>query len=339
MKKAKKMLSIMLSVIVMIGALCNFNFIAYASVDIYDLHFGVCQYGQIISDGKHPRYGESFYKFTLTNYTTLKIDYDSIDGNTPWGPELAIINEASYDDYMRGKDVKKYLSVKADGRNDNYWYDGLVTLNKGTYYLVIEVGYDIENQEYSLIVTPTVNKVKNLKSSTTNNSVKLSWTGDMGAVGYQVQKITSDGYKTVETTTGTSCTIKDLSSAYTYKYRVRGYTKVDEETYYGSWSNITAITKPNKVSIKTPAANSKHQIIAKWNKVTRASGYQVQYCKNKSCSNVIATKTVSGQSKISYTGKNFIKNKTYYIRVRAYKTVNNTKYYGAWSSVKSIKCK
>ena len=36
---------------------------------------------------------------------------------------------------------------------------------------------------------------------------------------------------------------------------------------------------------------------------------------------------------------NITKGKTYYIRVRAYKTVNGTKYYGAWSKVKSIKCK
>ena len=37
--------------------------------------------------------------------------------------------------------------------------------------------------------------------------------------------------------------------------------------------------------------------------------------------------------------KNYLltKGKTYYVRVRSYKTVSGTKYYSAWSSKKSVK--
>ena len=64
----------------------------------------------------------------------------------------------------------------------------------------------------------------------------------------------------------------------------------------------------------------------------------------------IANATVSGISDKTYTGsaitqnptvkvggKTLIKGRTYYVRVRAYKTVNNVKYVSAWSGTKSVK--
>lgn len=96
-----------------------------------------------------------------------------------------------------------------------------------------------------------------------------------------------------------------------------------------------SISKP---SIKTPSTNKKHKITAKWNKVSGCNGYQVQFGTKKNFKSGVTTKTVSGQKKTSYTGK-FKKGKKYYIRVRAYKTVDGKKYYGSWSKTKSIKCK
>jgi hypothetical protein len=39
------------------------------------------------------------------------------------------------------------------------------------------------------------------------------------------------------------------------------------------------------------------------------------------------------------TVKSLLKGKTYYVRVRAYKTVGKVNYYSAWSSVKSVTVK
>lgn len=341
MKKTKKLTSVILSIIMLISMLTG-TLTANANSINQNLFFGVTTGGRLSGNGGSFK-AEDYYKFSLSSYTTLCLDYDSEFHNSAcnW-QNIKIIKAADYSDYAKGKTVNTYFESNAEGNSSYAWCDKTFSLYSGSYYLIISsTGYQGVDWyiDYQFSVTPTVNALKNLKASTTNSSAKLSWTGDLGAKGYQIQQKTSNGYKNIKTTTSTSYTIKSLSSACVYTYRVRGYNLVDNKKYYGKWKTVTAVTKPSKVSIKAPTTNSKHQIIAKWNKQQRVSGYQVQYCKNKNCSNVIATKTVSGQSKTSYTGKNFTKSRTYYVRVRAYKTVNNKKYYGSWSSVKSIKCK
>lgn len=339
MKKTKKLTSVILSIIMLISMLTG-TLTANANSINQNLSFGVTTGGRLSGYGASKV--EDYYKFSLSSYTTLYLDYDSEIHNIGYfGQTTKTINSADYSDYTKGKTVNTYFESNVDGNDSYAWCDKTFSLYSGSYYLVIGASGEITtwNIDYQFSVTPTVNTLKNLKASATNSSAKLSWTGDLGAKGYQIQQKTSSGYKNIKTTTSTSYTMKSLSSACVYTYRVRGYNLVDNKKYYGKWKTVTAVTKPSKVSIKAPTTNSKHQIIAKWNKQQRVSGYQVQYCKNKNCSNVIATKTVSGQSKTSYTGKNFTKNRTYYVRVRAYKTVNNKKYYGSWSAVKSIKCK
>lgn len=229
--------------------------------------------------------------------------------------------------------------------NDNEYYANLyLSLSKGSYILVFKYCYYDNNLwgPYSLCVNYKVNisKPSNLKvSSRGTTSLKITWNKIASVSGYQVQRKVNGTYKTLKNTSNNYYTISDLKSAASYSIRVRAYKDISGKRYYSGWTAITTCTKPSKPTILTPSTNSKHQITVKWKKLSRGSGYQVQFCKNKSCSNVIATKTVSGISKTSYTGKNFTKGRKYYVRVRAYKIVNNTKYYGSWSNVKSIKCK
>ena len=51
------------------------------------------------------------------------------------------------------------------------------------------------------------------------------------------------------------------------------------------------------------------------------------------------TKTVKSYKTTSTTLKNLKAKKTYYVRVRTYKTVSGKKYYSAWSSYKTKKTK
>ena len=50
-------------------------------------------------------------------------------------------------------------------------------------------------------------------------------------------------------------------------------------------------------------------------------------------------KTITSGKTTSYTDSKLTKNKIYYYKVRAYKTINNKKVYGPYSSVKYIKIK
>lgn len=195
--------------------------------------------------------------------------------------------------------------------------------------------------KYEIVSKPST--VKNLKvKSTTASTVSLTWSKSSNCSAYQVQRyiVSKKQWKTLATVTTNSCTLKNLAAACNLKFRVRAIKKLPAGSFNGDFSQtVIGTTKPETPTIKTPTTNSKHQITVKWNKVPSGAGYQVQYSTKKNFSSITASKTVSGISKTSYTGKGFKKGKTYYVRVRAYKTYNGTKHYGAWSSVKSIKCK
>ena len=67
------------------------------------------------------------------------------------------------------------------------------------------------------------------------------------------------------------------------------------------------------------------------------TGYQVKYSTSKKFTKS-TTKTI-GVKTTSKTVKSLKKGKTYYVKVRTYKTVKGTKYYSGYSAVKKIKIK
>ena len=77
------------------------------------------------------------------------------------------------------------------------------------------------------------------------------------------------------------------------------------------------------------------KVTLSWKKVTGAKGYQLQYALNKKFKKKKSIQT----KKTKYTIKKLKKNKTYYIRVRAYKMNGRKKVYGKWSKVKKVKIK
>lgn len=86
---------------------------------------------------------------------------------------------------------------------------------------------------------------------------------------------------------------------------------------------------------------AKKAFTAKWKKqATQVTGYQVQYSKSKKFTGkTTKVKTVSGAKKTSKKITKLSKKKTYYVRVRTYKTVKGVKYYSAWSKAKKVKTK
>lgn len=118
-----------------------------------------------------------------------------------------------------------------------------------------------------------------------------------------------------------------------------GSTGSTTSTTPGTNANIQSSTPSNsiltKIILKSVKAGGKGKIVVKWKKSTAAKGYQLQYSTSKK----FKSKKTKTTNKTSLTIKKLKKKKTYYIRVRAYKTVNGKKSYGKWSSVKKIKIK
>ena len=90
----------------------------------------------------------------------------------------------------------------------------------------------------------------------------------------------------------------------------------------------------------TKLTTGKRSFTATWKKQTKnTTGYQIQYSTNKNFKKGNKTVTVKSNKTVKKTVKNLKAKKTYYVRIRAYKTVNGKKYYSAWSKAKSVKTK
>ena len=72
-------------------------------------------------------------------------------------------------------------------------------------------------------------------------------------------------------------------------------------------------------------------------KAAVASGYQVVIATDSGFSRNVKKTTVKGQSSLSKKVTELKAGKTYYVKVRAYKTVNGKKIYGAYSAAKKVK--
>ena len=94
---------------------------------------------------------------------------------------------------------------------------------------------------------------------------------------------------------------------------------------------------PPKVALTGLKAGAK-SFTATWKKGTANTGYQLQYALKKSFSGAKTVKVAKAKT-LTATVKALNSGKTYYVRVRAYRTVNKNTYYSAWSSARSVKVK
>ncbi len=365
----KKVTSLLLSIAMIIGVLSTnvsafaAGWLNYSREVVFDTDYSECcnssdyrtyTYAPKSSDN-YVYYDVLYFKVPTKGKVSLYVESES-DYNTSYhiNPFVGATYAATDYTIFNADDIDNEYVLWNDDNRDKcgyssargvYYEQHSAILNKGEYYILVSyIAHDwtIDRIGYSFNIgfTPSISKPSTLKVTTRNTtSIKLSWSKVGDVDGYQLQRKSGDTWKTLTNTTSNSHTAKDLKTGTNYHFRVRSYVEANGKKYYSAWKTLDTPTKPSTPAIKAPSTNKKHQIIAKWIKVSAGTGYRVQFSKKKDFSSVIATKTVSGISKTSYTGKNFTKDKTYYVRVRAYKTVDGTKYYGAWSKGKSIKCK
>ena len=82
---------------------------------------------------------------------------------------------------------------------------------------------------------------------------------------------------------------------------------------------------------------AKKAFTVKWKKVKTVDGYQIQYSTSSDFSGGTKTVTVKKNSTTSKKIKKLKSKKTYYVRIRTYKTVNGTMQLSQWSAAKKIK--
>ena len=178
-------------------------------------------------------------------------------------------------------------------------------------------------------------------SSKSSTSVTLKWNKGTTASGYQLQQYKNGKWVTIYTgtkATNTSYTVKGLKAGTAgYRFRIRAYKTYGNIKQYGSWSSEVKVnTNPYGVGGFKAKSTAKTSITLGWNKGTTASGYQLQQYKGGKW---VTVYTGTKATSTSCTVKRLKANTSYKFRIRAYKTYGNTKQYGSWSKVLTVKTK
>ena len=172
-----------------------------------------------------------------------------------------------------------------------------------------------------------------------HDDAKISWSKVKGATGYYVYYKTSSmkSYKKIKSTTALSYKKSNLPDGKKVVIRVRPYVKINGKVYVdSSWKNSKTFYTLKKISTPKIKKSSKNKVKVSWTNIDGETGYQISKSTKKNKTSIVSTyKTTSGKSKVIKATRK----KTYYYKVRAYKTVNGKKIYGPWSSVKSYKLK
>ena len=174
----------------------------------------------------------------------------------------------------------------------------------------------------------------NVKAASSDyQAIKLTWNKVSSASGYAVYRAGSKSgtYSKIATvSSGSTLSYKDTkkTTGSTYYYKIKAYNS--KGTYSNYSSVVSASPKLSKPVMKLSSATYK-SIKVIITKVSGASGYEIYRSnyKTKSFSKVVTTK------ELIYYNKKLKTQKTYYYKVRAYRTVNSKKVYSSYSNVGS----
>ena len=233
----------------------------------------------------------------------------------------------------------------------SYTYDGsakrpAVVIKNGSKTLVSGTDYDITYTNNTRAGTAYVTVTG---KGTYTSTVKKTFT----ILASDISKATASGVSKSYVYTGKSLTpavtlkigTKTLSRGSDYTVTYKANKDIGKATItlkgkgnYKGTKSVTFNIIPKAVTLKSLASSKAKNLTVKWSKNTTATGYQIVYSTDKSFSSKKTT-NVTGAATVSKTLTWLTSGKTYYVKVRAYKTVNGTKYYSAYSSVKSLKVK
>ncbi|MGN0658630.1 MAG: fibronectin type III domain-containing protein [Emergencia sp.] len=94
---------------------------------------------------------------------------------------------------------------------------------------------------------------------------------------------------------------------------------------------------PTRVTVSKLTKPSSGKLKLTWKKhSTQTTGFQIQYSTSSTFKSA-KTVTVSSKTATTKTISSLKKGRKYYVRIRAYKTVNGVRYYSSWSAKKSLK--
>ena len=269
---------------------------------------------------------------------SVKAASSSYDGiNVSWS---GVSGASGYEVYRAASSEGTYVLISSTA-TASYNNTGLIT-NCNYYYKIrayrivdsINVYGNFSSATNAKPIPSAPVSVKAVSSS--YNSINASWSGVVGASGYQVYRATSSTgtYVLTATTAGLSYNNTGLITNSTYYYKVRVYRIVGSIKIYSNFSSVVS-TRPipaAPASVKA-VSSSYNSININWSGVTGASGYQVY--RGASSTGTYSLILTTAASSCNITG--LLTGTTYYYKVRAYRIVGSIKIYSNFSSVVSEK--
>lgn len=195
-----------------------------------------------------------------------------------------------------------------------------------------QYGYGVATYVYSTPGKPK--NVANAKYSdtfdwrpNTGNDVTIGWSINNNdqyyATGWQVVISTVDAKKKLKTldvagvkssVVNTEFNIKSVKNK-GFSVKVRGYIQLaNGSKKYGAWSDKKVVIPQAKTTVRKKSNSS---VTVKWNKIAKATKYEIYVCKNTSVSNPKFKKVATVKNKTSYVIKNIKSYQTYGVYVRA----------------------
>lgn len=242
---------------------------------------------------------------------------------------------------IRAADGEKIscLDVEGSAVTDNYRFKEKVALKKGTYYINFYIGYygsygvdkSLYIGNYSFGIYE--DKVRLEKTENLSVGIRLTWSYDGESKDFNIFKKTDgNAFEKIAKVSNTTFTDSDVKNGVFYSYKIAPADSTDSSSY----SDTKKIKRLTGVSITSIKRNGS-EIEVKFTENKKADGYKIYYCTDDSFE---ASKTKSIKtSKLSGKITGLKKDKTYYVRVRAYSMSGDTSYNGVYTAKKKVTSK
>lgn len=239
------------------------------------------------------------------------------------------------------KSIKWITSDETIATVDN---NGLITaVNTGNVTIKARAhnGYTAEANIKIILNTPANFTAKNTTSTKGDNytNIVLNWDLVNKANRYIVYRSTSKtgSYKKIATVDTNTYTDENVKCGTTYFYKV--YASCGVLEFRSDSSTIISYLTPAKATLnsaKRTKASKKKYIKLKWTSQSNANGYMI-YRANTRNGKYKLIKTITSNSKVTFTDKTTKKKKNYYYKICAYANNNVVKTCGAFSEKVRVK--
>jgi fibronectin type 3 domain-containing protein len=261
--------------------------------------------------------------------------YNSI--STSW---TEVSGASGYEVYRATSSTGTYSLV---GSTISTSFNNAVLTTNSTYYYKIRayrtIGTTKVYGSYSAVVSakPTLAVPGSAKAvSSSYNSISTSWAAVSGASGYEVYRAASSTgtYTRVGSTTATSFKNVSLTTNTTYYYKIRAYRTIGITKVYSSYSTVVSAKPVPSFPANFKASRlSSTSVKLTWSSVTGASGYEIYRSTSKTGTFSLLKSTTS----LYYTNTGLTTGRTYYYKLRTYKTVGTKKVYSGWTTTISAR--